>query len=1093
MKFKGSTMQKIIEYWALNQPDKKAFVHISDDKTISASFKEIFLKSLAISNELKSCEQKSKCACAIVMYPAGIDFIIAFFSCILSGTIAVPVNMPKGNRSNEKILKIIDDCKAKIVLSTNAGVELFKNGKDFKELPEGLRFIETESYLTSSCSEDTIKYTITGNENEIAFLQYTSGSTSFPKGVEIRHTNLLYNLYMMQKAFEVTNDSIIGTWLPHFHDMGLIACMLNAFYNGATCVIMAPLMFLKNPVSWFKMITDYKVTLSGGPSFAYDYCVDKIQPEQLTGINLSSWDIALNGAEPVFYDTMVNFSKKFKQVGFSFKSFYPAYGMAEATVFVSGNKKAEIPKVIYVDYNELSKNTVKKITSNKPERNSAGFVCCGEAWLEEEIWVVDSETKQKLKEDKIGEICISGQNVTYGYWGKEKDNKERFFVAGDGGEEKKFYRTGDLGFYSNGGLYITGRKDDVMIINGVNIYPQDIERVVENALQDEARLGTACAFEVSNVNDREIVVLVEVYRSTARRFHSDEVYFKKIVGTILENISEEFDFQIKRLVFLTPGSVYKTSSGKLCRKENRKKYLQGELPITREWKWGSDAEQRTEVNSLINIFERVNSEGFIQFKIFSSIIKILSSEGNLNVMELDVNKSLFFYGINSLKIFDIHLALEKEYDVKIPTEIFFDSGDLITVLNRIAGVLERKNIHDVERTSVKLIDEIKKYEEIVTKKLTEVSCEERPLMSYDRLQNVLLTGGAGFVGGFILKEILLKTKADIYCLVRAKSSQHGIERISNNLINYDIKLTEFEKSRIKIIIGDISVNNLGFDSVFYDDLADKIDLVIHCAAMDNFYLPYSALKAPNVDGVKNIMLFSLHKKVKPMLYTASCSSTLIDGEMNSDKLIGIINGYSQTKYVAQELLLKLIQKGFPGVSIKLGYLYANEAQVAHPEDGFESLISSIYNIGAVPIMDADFDLTSVEYVAEVMTDMALNYPMDIKAHYILYNPKPLKWGDVIKAFKRMKPEIKEVPLDEFVEMFQKYVHSSKIPSLKFVSRIITNRLERQFNKMFRAVEFDLYDKYIHLCPPCEEQFADFYIDIVMRHTLAKKNDNQRVL
>lgn len=1093
MNFQGNTFQKLVEHWAVHQPDKDAFIQLTNDHTDSITYKDLFLKSLALAKELKN--HKSRSRCVLTMYPTGIDFVIAFFACVLSGNIAVPVHMPKGNRANEKIKRIIDDCDIDIVLTVKDGVELIKSNSDYENLSSDILLLSTEDYYTSEFEDDSFLYDYTSQEEDIVFLQYTSGSTSFPKGVEIRNKNLLYNLQMLQKAFEMTNDSIVGSWLPHFHDMGLIGCYLNAFYNGATCIIMSPLMFMKNPVLWLKMITDYKVTVSGGPNFAYDYCVDKIKEEQLKDIDLSSWQLAFNGAEPISYDTLVNFNDKFKHVGFEFKNFYPAYGMAEACVFVSGNKKSEEPKAIYVDYKELSKNTVKKLITGGKEKNAVSLVCCGRSWLEQEIRIVNPHTKEELKENEIGEICISGGNITYGYWKKDEVNKEKFFTVRDGSEEKRFYMTGDMGFYCDNDLYITGRKDDVIIINGVNVYPQDIEKIVEKTLP-EVKKGAVCAFDILNNNKREIVVLAELQRAYAARLKQDDEYFKDITDAIRQNITNEFDFQISSLAFLSLGSTHKTSSGKICRKQNKEHYLSKTISIIREWKCESDMDNTKASNSKVNCFmetfEKVNAAGFMQFKVFSSIVKLLSKEDNLNIMDLDINRSLFFYGIDSLKIFDIHVALEKEYDVKIPTEIFFNSSNLLTVLNRIADVLEDKRIHSVETSSVRLLDEIKKYEGIISEKLLEVGNRIKPEMSYEKLNNIFLTGAAGFVGGYILKECLEKTKADVYCLVRAKNEQHGMERIINNLAVYNLELDNDEKNRVKIVIGDISKDDLGFGSNQYKELSEINDLVIHCAAIDNFYLPYSSLKAANVDGVKNMMMFSLNGKVKPMFYTASCSASLIDDNMNSNQLIGIINGYSQTKYVAQELLLNSIKKGFPGVSIKLGYLYADEPEVVHPQEGFESLIASVYNMGLVPEMDADFDLTSVEYVADVITDMALNYPSNIKDHYILYNPKPLSWKDVIVAFNKLECDIKQVPLNEFIDKFQEYVHDSGIASLKFVSRVITNRLEEQFNKMFRSVNYDSFDKYIHRCPPCDEHFVEHYIDMVIRYAISDRVDTKKV-
>jgi acyl-CoA synthetase (AMP-forming)/AMP-acid ligase II len=411
------------------------------------------------------------------------------------------------------------------------------------------------------------------HKDSLAFLQYTSGSTGTPKGVMISHGNLLYNEELIKRGFGHTDKTVVVGWLPLFHDMGLIGNVLQPLYIGVPSILMSPVTFLQKPLTWLQAISNYKATTSGGPDFAYDLCTRKITAEQLSQLDLSSWEVAFNGAEPIRAETLERFARYFAACGFRQEAFYPCYGMAETTLFVTGGVKTSPPVVYQVEAAALEENRVVAAKSNEGTRTIVG---CGCTWLDDKIAIVDPESLIECPAGKVGEIWVSSPSVAAGYWHRSEQTAQTFQAYLSDTEEGPFLRTGDLGFLQDGELFVTGRLKDVIIIRGQNHYPQDIELTVQNS-HPALRQNCGAAFTVDQNSQQRLVIVQEIERSYLKRLD-----FSEVVGNITEAVIDNHGLQVYATVLLKPGSIPKTSSGKIQRHACRRGFIDGTLNVVED-------------------------------------------------------------------------------------------------------------------------------------------------------------------------------------------------------------------------------------------------------------------------------------------------------------------------------------------------------------------------------------------------------------------------------------------------------------------------------------------------------------------------------
>nr|AQA28568.1 acyl-CoA synthase [Nostoc sp. UIC 10110] len=567
-----SNLVELLTYRAKNQPDQTAYIFLQNGETETdrLTYQELELRARTIAAYLHSLGVQGERA--LLLYPPGLEFITAFFGCLYASVVAVPAYPPRRNQKLSRLQAIASNADVKVVLTTasllNNIEALFADEQDLNNL----HCIASDNII-SDLELDWEPLEI--SKEALAFLQYTSGSTGTPKGVMISHGNLLHNSDCIKQSFELTPDSVSVTWLPSFHDMGLIDGIIQPLYTGFLGVLMPPASFLQQPIRWLQALSHYQATHCGGPNFAYELCAAKITPEQVENLDLSNWSSAYSGAEPVRRETMEQFAAKFAPCGFHAKFFYPCYGLAENTLMVSGGTITDEPVYSTVKADALEQNLVVE-TSEDNER-VRHLVGCGHSHLGTKIVIVDPESLIPCIPNRVGEIWVSSPSVAQGYWKQTEQTEETFKAYLADTKEGPFLRTGDLGFLRDDELFVTGRIKDVIIIRGQNHYPQDIELTTEKS-HPALSPGGGAAFAVDLNGQERLVIVQEVKRSYLKTLD-----FSEVLGNIRQAVTNEHSLQIFALVLIKPASIPKTSSGKIKRHACRLGFLNGSLDVVHDW------------------------------------------------------------------------------------------------------------------------------------------------------------------------------------------------------------------------------------------------------------------------------------------------------------------------------------------------------------------------------------------------------------------------------------------------------------------------------------------------------------------------------
>jgi acyl-CoA synthetase (AMP-forming)/AMP-acid ligase II len=517
---------------------------------------------------------------ALLLYPPGLDFISAFFGCLYAGVIAVPSFPPHPAqlaRSLPRLVGIAADAELSVVLTTSSLASIVDAITRHAPLLGEPAWIATDALDRDMPGGAALPSVAT---DALAFLQYTSGSTSAPKGVMVSHANLLHNLGYANYVEENDGESISVSWLPVIHDMGLIEGVLEPLFAGYPAYLMAPAAFLQRPVRWLRAMSKYRATNSGGPNFAYDLCLRKITDVQIADLDLSAWRVAYNGAEPVRAETLTAFHERFCKAGFRWRSFYPVYGLAEATLVVSSGRRDYEPAFRTVDAAAIGQGHL--VAPSAATLITRSLVPCGVAGFGTRVAIVNPETTELCAPSEIGEIWVKSPSIARGYWRREEQTAETFGAYLNGGDGP-FLRTGDLGTLSDGELIVTGRLKDVLIVRGLKHYPQDLELTAERS-HSALRPGCSAAFSVDRDGAESVVIAAEV---DPRRLSSDEPSRSRelceIAAVIRRAIVDEHGIVLDAISFLAIGTMPKTSSGKLRRHACRAAFVGGTLDEVLRW------------------------------------------------------------------------------------------------------------------------------------------------------------------------------------------------------------------------------------------------------------------------------------------------------------------------------------------------------------------------------------------------------------------------------------------------------------------------------------------------------------------------------
>jgi amino acid adenylation domain-containing protein len=678
----GQTLVELLRRRLSDQFNRTAYTFLVDGETeeVSLTYGELDVKARAIAARLQRLAALGERV--LLLYPPDLEYIAAFFGCLYAGAVAVPVFAPRANRSLSRLQAIAADAEAKVVLTTSA---VFSRIEPFlaqvSEL-QAMHWLVTDNIDEETAQEWKEPY-IDGDT--LAFIQYTSGSTASPKGVMVSHANILHNERMIQSAFRQTEQSVILSWLPLYHDMGLIGGVLQPLYVGAHCILMSPVSFLQKPLRWLQAISRYRATTSGGPNFAYDMCVQKIDPARRSELDLSSWSVAFNGSEPVRAETLKQFAKAFEPCGFQPEAFFPCYGLAEATLFVSGTPVVRPPVMKMFAAESLAKHRVEEQAADADVAVQE-LVSCGTTLLGQETLIVNPETSTPCAPNEVGEIWIAGDSVAKGYWNRPEETQNIFHARLTGVSGETFLRTGDLGFLHDGELFITGRLKDLIIIRGRNLYPQDIEQTVAECHAD-LRRGGGVAFSVDVEGEERLVIVQELERHASIDVNGPDV--NPLVQRVRQAVTEEHEVQPYAIAFVRAGSIPKTSSGKLQRRASRAMFLSGSFEILAEWR--GEATQSGETLLAVPAVEPENEEDIKEF-----LKSLFATRLGTVALEVDVDEPVARYVLDSLQAIELMHAVEVSLGIVLPMTSFLQSPSITELARQAMKYLTAKRLAEKE-------------------------------------------------------------------------------------------------------------------------------------------------------------------------------------------------------------------------------------------------------------------------------------------------------------------------------------------------------------------------------------------------------------
>src|SRR5580698_2361130 len=847
----------------------------------------------------------------LLAYPPGLEMICAFFGCVRAGLIPVPVYPPSSRGFQGALYKMVHiakDCQAAGILTSKDYLGSLKtnlarsgvsaSGVDVDYI-SGLRWVVTEDFV-DTVSGETFNGNSHGGSNgasngasKILFLQYTSGSTRDPKGVMVTHENILHNCPLV-----IDHDApIVVSWLPQYHDMGLIGCYLYPALTGGTTYGFAPTDFIQRPSLWFDAIKTYGATASAAPNFAYDYCLraGRLPKESLESCDLSTLRLLMVAAEPVKPDTFKRFLQAFQPHGLKSESFFVAYGLAENTLAVSLGGR----NIISVNKNAVALGKARMTTEVSEIGAATQIVSCGTPLPGLTVKIVDPEKHVALEPGRIGEIWIAGGSKCLGCWNNPELTLKLFHarLVDDSPYDDGYLRTGDMGFFQGGELFVCGRIKDMIILRGQNYYPQDIEEVVEKA-SGLIRTHCVAAFQINEDNEPALAIVAEVKNPKAL---PDALKIAVAVRNYL-------NVEVALISFIAPRAIPRTSSGKIMRQKTKHMWLEGQFTVLSEFSREKDAgpASDSEVQSPFDVLKaRYNLTGTESYNLV---------EAGLDSLDLVV----FMHEIKELlKDKDADL-LARQVDIGLIQRVS------VAELFRLAEQLEHapeEALGPLRLSLAAFRDEQRAAEQRMMKGDARLIFEppapalvpETPV-----LNNVLLTGGTGFIGPFLVKSLLEQTRAKIYVLVRASDEQQGRQRLiaaMESMGPCSAGLMQMFQARVVPVCGDLGQAKLGLTSEAWDFLANEIDTVFHNGATVNYLFNYDRMRHANVLGTNEILKLAFDGRPKSFNYVSTTfifgwavKKVLYETDRNEDMEL-LDFGYSQSKWVSEQVVMDAGRRG----------------------------------------------------------------------------------------------------------------------------------------------------------------------------------------
>jgi thioester reductase-like protein len=877
-----------------------SYIDVNGNQTGGYSYEAFLQRTKVIAAHLRKVHGFKSQDRLLLAYPPGLEMICAFFGCVRAGLIPVPVYPPNSRDFQSALYKMVHiakDCEAAGILTSKDYLGSLKtnlarsgvcsSGVDV-DYVSNLRWIVTEDFV------DAIPGEIPNGASNILFLQYTSGSTRDPKGVMVTHENILHNCPLV-----IDHDSpVVVSWLPQYHDMGLIGCYLYPALKGGTTYGFAPTDFIQRPTLWFDAIKMYGASASAAPNFAYDYCLraGRISKESMAACDLSSIRQLLVAAEPVKPDTYTRFLQAFQPQGLRSESFFVAYGLAENTLAVSLGGR----KIISVNKNAIALGKARMTKEVSEIGEATQIVSCGTPLPGLTVKIVDPEKHVALDPGRIGEIWIAGGSKCLGCWNNPELTLKLFHarLVDDSPYDDGYLRTGDMGFFHDGELFVCGRIKDMIILRGQNYYPQDIEAVVEKA-SGSIRTNCVVAFQINEDREPALAIVAEVKNPKAL---PDPL---KIAAAVRNYLNVE----VALISFIAPRVIPRTSSGKIMRHKTKHMWLQGQFTVLSEFSREKDAESSASDSMSQSPFDilkaRYNLTGTETYNLV---------EAGLDSMDLVV----FMHEIKELLKNKDADMLARQVDIGLIQRVS------VAELFRLAEQLERapeEALGPLRQTLAIFREEQRAAEQRMMKSDARLIFEPPAVpasLGTPIPKDVLLTGGTGFIGPFLVKSLLEQTDAKINVLVRASDEHQGKQRLRaamESIGDSSAELTEMFESRVTPICGDLGQKELGLTPDVWDSLANKIDTVFHNGATVNYLLNYDRMRDANVLGTNEILRLAFEGRAKSFNYVSTTfifgwavKKVLYETDFNADMEL-LDFGYSQSKWVSEQVVMDARRRG----------------------------------------------------------------------------------------------------------------------------------------------------------------------------------------
>jgi len=708
------TILDVLDRRAVNEPNAIAYRFISEraGEPFELSYGDLRSRALTIAGWLQSRGHEGEPVALV--FPPGLDFVLALFGTLYARAIAVPLDAPGAANSAARFGALLENSNARVLLTT---ANLL--GKISRALDGNADLAVASIAIESVPDDEGAHWRLPGTEaDDLAILQYTSGSTALPKGVMVRHGNLQHNLELLTRISGHDRASVGVSWLPQYHDMGLVAGILMPVHTGFPVTLMSPASFLVRPVRWLKIISQYRATVSGAPNFAYEHCVRKVRPEELSDIDLTSWRIAYSGAEPIRPDTIERFSAMFAGCGFRKTTFFPCYGLAEATLLVSGGPADQIPVALNLLRADFREGRVA--AADPATRDTVRVAGSGSLNGSNEVIIVDPHTRRRCEEGRVGEIWISGASVASGYWKRPRESEETFGAClADDEAGRRFLRSGDLGFIRDGVLFVSGRLKDLIIIRGMNHYPQDIEQTVEDSCA-ALRRGCGAAFSIDDRNEEKLVIAYEPSERTARL---GEVEFR----TVVRDVAERHGLQIHSMVLVKGGSIPRTTSGKIRRQECRAGFLAGTLTILQEWRADPLAGTRAVDSADTVRFDLSQDDA----RVLAIIIDEVASVLGVAPRRIDPRDSIYALGLDSLAATRLRGRLLSIFGVELDVSDFLAVSTLADLADQLVARLSDRPPAGSGSRAKRLLEQVAQLSEKDVEELlaAEAQQQARPVSS----------------------------------------------------------------------------------------------------------------------------------------------------------------------------------------------------------------------------------------------------------------------------------------------------------------------------------------------------------------------------